>query len=91
MGLPFHGKALELQNKKISDIRLLQKHFPNKHLRRKNVRMKLNQLYALNEEEDKQDFVRIFIILVCAIFPLSNKGYVCPNTLDKYLEDLDAT
>ncbi|KAK1301677.1 hypothetical protein QJS10_CPB12g00744 [Acorus calamus] len=42
MGLPFHGKALELQNKKISDIRLLQKHFPNKHLRRKNVDPELN-------------------------------------------------
>ncbi|KAK1279138.1 hypothetical protein QJS04_geneDACA018809 [Acorus gramineus] len=57
-GLPFYGKALDLQSKKISDIRLLQKHFPDKHLHMKDVRAKLIQLHPSNEEEDKQDFVR---------------------------------
>ncbi|KAK1278196.1 hypothetical protein QJS04_geneDACA014414 [Acorus gramineus] len=90
-GLPFYGKALDLQSKKISDIRLLQKHFPDKHLHRKDVRVKLIQLYPSNEEEDKQDFVRILIILMCATFLLPNKGYECPNNLMRYLEDLDAT
>ncbi|KAK1313382.1 hypothetical protein QJS10_CPA06g01388 [Acorus calamus] len=58
-GLPFYSKALDLQSKKISDIRLLQKHFPNKHLHMKDVRAKLIQLYPSNEEEDKQDFMII--------------------------------
>ncbi|KAK1325950.1 hypothetical protein QJS10_CPA01g01505 [Acorus calamus] len=39
-GLPFYGKALDLQSKRISDIRLLQKHFLDKHLHRKDVRAK---------------------------------------------------
>ncbi|KAK1318027.1 hypothetical protein QJS10_CPB04g01580 [Acorus calamus] len=52
-GLSFYGKALDLQSKKISDIHLLQKHFPDKHLHRKDVRAKLIQLYPSNEEEDK--------------------------------------
>ncbi|KAK1309281.1 hypothetical protein QJS10_CPA09g00764 [Acorus calamus] len=90
-GLPFYGKALDLHSKRISDIRLLQKHFSDKHLHRKDVRAKLIQLYPSNEEEDNQDFVRILIILMCATFLLPNKGYACPNNLVRYLEDLDAT
>ncbi|KAK1314287.1 hypothetical protein QJS10_CPA06g00902 [Acorus calamus] len=90
-GLPFYGKALDLQSKKVSDIRLLEKHFPDKHLHRKDVRTKFIQLYPSNEEEDKQDFVRILIILMCVTFLLPNKGYACPNNLVRYLEDLDAT
>ncbi|KAK1298273.1 hypothetical protein QJS10_CPB14g01176 [Acorus calamus] len=50
-GLPFYGKALDLQSKKISDIHLLQKHFLDKHLHKKDVRAKLIQLYPSNEEE----------------------------------------
>ncbi|KAK1296891.1 hypothetical protein QJS10_CPB15g00759 [Acorus calamus] len=52
-GLPFYGKALDLQSKRITNIRLLQKHFPDKHLHMKDVRVKLIQLYPSNEEEDK--------------------------------------
>ncbi|KAK1315245.1 hypothetical protein QJS10_CPA06g01204 [Acorus calamus] len=57
--LPFHRKALDLHSKKISDIHLLQKHFPSKHLNRKDVREKLIQLYPSKDEEDKRDFKQI--------------------------------
>ncbi|KAK1309277.1 hypothetical protein QJS10_CPA09g00762 [Acorus calamus] len=55
--LSFYGKALDLQSKKIFAIRLLQKHFTDKHLHMKDVRAKLIQLYPSNE--DMQDFMII--------------------------------
>ncbi|KAK1326101.1 hypothetical protein QJS10_CPA01g01854 [Acorus calamus] len=89
-GLSFHGKALDLHSKKVSDIHLLQKHFSSTHLHRKDVRQKLIQLHPSKEEENQEDFVRILIILICATFLLPNMGYACPNNVARYLENLDA-
>ncbi|KAK1301828.1 hypothetical protein QJS10_CPB12g00043 [Acorus calamus] len=85
------GKVLDMKSKKISETRLLQKHFPSKSLHRRDVGLKLIELFSSKEDEDVQDFVRILIIFMFATFLLSNMGYACLRILAEYLDDLDST
>ncbi|KAK1311774.1 hypothetical protein QJS10_CPA07g00772 [Acorus calamus] len=88
--LPFHGKTIDLKSKKTSNFLILNKHFSeSKAFAQKIPESKLIELFQ-SEEEDIQDFVRIFILHMCFKILLSNNGYACLSNVVKYVEDLEA-